>query len=221
MNIFFATDGPIIFHFQVKTELVASSWRDNLSATPEDIAQKVHEIFAEPVAPDELNRRNELLQAAVNPTLRIRIDRMVDDRAALQGIHRFATNAMQSMGPSLLQVVNDDINKGKYYPGSNFTQIRAPTTAPEDNSLPEAIRSVQGLPQRGLDFLSRVPQNRSMLPPNTEAGPSAMLLDAVRLLGQLVPGIKQEISPAREKKFLARSKSPRDLNDEGRRKASW
>lgn len=117
---------------QVKTELVAQVWHNSVMATPEQIVRQVTHVFGPQLAPHEEARYNELLQAATNPTYRQRYSNFGGQSIA-EGVRRFARGALDAMGPTLLEIINNDVNMGRYNPG-------VPPSPPPDVPRPQPIR---------------------------------------------------------------------------------
>ena len=103
---------------QVKTELVAQLWRNNM-ASPSDLIVRIHELVGNqsPAQEPERTRYTELLAAVSNPGHRMAIDRQSDTRNVLSGLSRFVTQCQNMLGPTLLEIINADINQGRYIPG--------------------------------------------------------------------------------------------------------
>lgn len=113
---------------QVKTELVAQTWRSNITATPRDIVLRLQQVFGRDPPPQEpdRSRHSELMAAASHPGHRMAIDRALDTRNVLNGLRRYVNQCQELLGPTLLDIINNDINLGRYIPG----QQQAPPPPP-------------------------------------------------------------------------------------------
>jgi Myb-like DNA-binding domain len=144
----------------IKTELVAQGWRNAVNVNRRELVLLIRDTFGQHPEADEQKRFDEIQKAISLPAYRAHIDRLLDGDAAVHALVRYASEAQSSLGPTLLQVVNEDINSGNYVPGQQM-----PEPAPPAPSPPR------------LPFAS--PPRQPMLPARRVSQPAAPLMNPV------------------------------------------
>jgi hypothetical protein len=114
----------------VKTELVAQGWRNSVKVTSRELTALLRANFGQQPEAHEKKRFDELQKATTLPGFRAHIDRLLDGNTALSGLVRYAFEAQLEMGPTLLEVINDDINAGRYIPGQQMPEPQSAMPSP-------------------------------------------------------------------------------------------
>lgn len=137
---------------QVKTVLVAQGWRNSVKVNSRELLTLIRSTFGQQPEAHERKRFDELQKAVTLPGFRAHIDRQLDGDNALNGIVRYALEAQAAMGPTLLQVVNDDINSGNYIPGQPLAEPEPAGPSPSRVPIPSPSRLAAAIPQRNVSL---------------------------------------------------------------------
>ena len=127
----------------VKTELVAQGWRDSVTVNQRQLITLIRTTFGQQPEAREKETYDKLIKAVATPGYRADVDRRLDGNSVLNGILRYANQAQVALGPTLLQIVNDDINSGNYIPGQPMpapAPAPAPIVSPPHASIATAPR---------------------------------------------------------------------------------
>jgi hypothetical protein len=183
---------------QVKTELVAQGWRNSIKVTARELITLMRKTFGQQPEAHEKKRYDELQKAVTMPTFRAHIDRQLDYDNALNGLIRYALDAQAAMGPTVLQVINDDINSGNYFPGQALPEpapaVPAPLPEPSPTCPPAAS------PRRNAPLTTAQVVNNPLLEqvldqlrsaggedPKQQAFAQAQMLLAAQALKDIIP----------------------------------
>lgn len=106
---------------QVKTELVVQTWRSNVNVAPQEIILRIQQVFGLTPQQSDQARVEELMAAAANPDCRPAIECANDTCTVFNNLRRFVLKSQACIGSTFLELVKDDIQKGRYVPGSGLT----------------------------------------------------------------------------------------------------
>jgi len=137
---------------QIKTELVAQGWRNSVRFNARELLSLMRKYFGQQPQAHERKRFDELNKAATLPGIRKHIDRQLDNDNALNGLIRYALEAQAAMGPTVLQVINDDINSGNYVPGQALSETALAVQSPPGLPMPSPTRPTATSPQRNASL---------------------------------------------------------------------
>jgi hypothetical protein len=103
---------------KIKTELVVNTWRDKLIPPRyEEITAEIERLFGSFPHMSEEPRCRELCTAALNPGYRESIAHYHPKGSAHLALQRYVSRIQNAIGPTLLEMINNDINARRYMPG--------------------------------------------------------------------------------------------------------